>query len=142
MGKTNFDELELVEPLANDQLAAPNAIETLHFFISGAQTTGAKKGGALIGVAGTITDVRARLDTAPTSAAFILDVNKNGTTIFTTQANRPTVADGGNNSTTTAPDVTALAASDRLTFDIDQIGSGDAGSDLYVSITIKRAHVA
>ncbi len=124
------------------KLSAPNAEETIHFFIAGGQTTGVKKAGALVGVAGTIVDVRAYLDTAPTTSSFIIDVNKNGTTVFSTQGNRPTIAAAGNASSTTAPDVTALAAGDRLSFDIDQIGSGTAGSDLYVSVTIKRTLVA
>ena len=39
------------------------------------------------------------------------------------------------------PEVTALAAGDRLAFDIDQIGSGTAGSGLAVSVTVKRLNV-
>ncbi|MCL5074206.1 MAG: hypothetical protein M1136_00930 [Chloroflexi bacterium] len=142
MGKTNFDELELVTNLPNTELASPNAEDTITFYVAGAQTVGTKKAAALIGKAATITDVRAYLDTAPTGATFIVDVNINGVTAFTTQANRPTIAISGNASTTTLPDVVALAAGDRLTIDVDQIGSTVAGSDLYVTITIKRAHVA
>lgn len=151
MGVTNLDELNLVTGLAaaqlagsipNSKLSTPNHEETLHFFVAGTQTTGTKKAAAIVGLAGTIVDVRAYLDTAPTTSSFIIDVNKNGTTIFTTQANRPTVAIAGNASTTTAPDVTAVAAGDRITVDCDQIGSGTAGSDLYVSVTVKRANVA
>ena len=71
---------------------------------------------------------------------MILDVNKNGTTIFTTQGARPTIADGQRPSSTTLPAVTAVAAGDTLTIDVDQIGSGTAGSDLYVSITLRRQH--
>jgi hypothetical protein len=138
MGTTNFDTV------VADAFTGPitrQAYETLEFFIAGAQTTGTKKLAALIGVACTVVDVRAYLDTAPTTSSFILDVNKNGTTIFSTQGNRPTVAASGNASSTTAPDVTAFAAGDRLSVDIDQIGSGTAGSDLYVSVTVKRALV-
>lgn len=130
MPVTNLDQLALATPLQAD--------ETIHFFIAGAQTTGTKKAAMLIGRAGTIVDVRAYLDTAPTGATFIVDVNKNGTTLFTTQSVRPTIAISGNASTTTLPAVTTVAAGDRLTVDIDQIGSTVAGSDLYVSITIKH----
>lgn len=130
MGTTNLDKLVLAEPLTYTQ--------EYTFFVSGAQTTGTKKAAALISEAGTITDVRARLDTAPVGSTFIVDVNKNGTTIFSTQGNRPTIAAAGNNSTTTAPDVTAVAAGDRLSIDVDQIGSGTAGSDLYVTVTVER----
>lgn len=67
--------------------------------------------------------------TAPTGATLIVDVNKNGTTIFTTQGNRPTIAISGNADDSGTPDVTTVAEGDRLSFDIDQIGSGDAGGN-------------
>lgn len=137
MARTGLDELDLRVPLAATEIAA-DANETFHFFSAGAQTAGAKKAGFVCGVAGTITDVRAYADTAPTGATLIVDVNKNGTTIFTTQSARPTIAIAGNASTTTAPAVTSVAAGDRITYDVDQIGSTIAGSDLYVSVTIKH----
>lgn len=71
--------------------------------------------------------------TAPTGQAILVDVNKGGTTIYSTQANRPSVADGATQgSSTIAPDITSAAAGDYLTADIDQIGSGTAGADLIV----------
>ena len=73
-----------------------------------------------------------RAATAPTGASIVVDVNKNGTTIFTTQANRPTVAAAGNVSGQAVPDVTSLAVGDYLTVDIDQVGSTIAGADLVV----------
>jgi hypothetical protein len=136
MGTTNFDSVA-----ANGQTLNPKHYDVINFFISGAQTTGTTKAGALIPYAGTITDVRAYLDTAPTGSTFIVDIHKSGTTIFTTQGSRPTVAISGNASTTTAPDVTSVAVGDRLTLDIDQIGSSVAGSGLYVAVSIKRANV-
>lgn len=85
-----------------------------------------------------VQDVRAMVGTAPTGAAAIFDVRRNGTTIFTTTANRPTVAAAANASSTTAPDVTVLAAGDYLTSDIAQIGSTVAGSDLVLNVTLRR----
>ena len=84
--------------------------------------------------ASTIAYARASVGTAPTGATLICDVNKNGTTIFTTQANRPTIAISGNTDESGVPDVTALADGDYLEVDIDQIGSTVAGSDLTVQI--------
>lgn len=90
-------------------------------------------------VAMTIQHVRLYCGTAPSGTtgtpisgqSLVVDVNKNGTTIFTTQANRPTVASTAQSETaTTAPDVTSLAAGDRLSFDIDYVGSTAAGADL------------
>lgn len=167
MGTTGLDQLSLTTPLSGANIAAgaidsahlaagvvgptqlaagavglaalanPNAYQTITFFVGGAQTTGNTKAGAIVGVAGTIVDVRAYLDTAPTGSSFIVDVNKNGTTLFTTAANMPTIAASANASSTTLPDITAVAAGDRLTIDVDQIGSTVAGSGLYVTVTIK-----
>lgn len=71
---------------------------------------------------------------SPTGAAIIVDVNLNGTTIFTTEANRPQIAAGGTGGTSGTPNVTAFNKNDKLSVDVDQIGSGDAGADLTVSI--------
>jgi hypothetical protein len=82
----------------------------------------------------TITNVIVSVGTAPTGASLIVDVNKNGTTIFTTQANRPTITAASNADTSSAPAVTSLTSSDYLTVDIDQVGSTVKGSDLTVQI--------
>lgn len=87
---------------------------------------------------GTIMAAAAVVNTAPTGAAVIADVNLNGTTIYTTAANRPTVAAGANDSGETVPDVTTFSVGDYLTVDVDQIGSGTAGSDLVVVVRVRR----
>jgi hypothetical protein len=84
----------------------------------------------------TISVVRAAVGTAPTGASIIVDVNKNGTTIYGTQANRPTIAINGFTATGGTASVTSLAAGDYLTVDIDQVGSTIAGSDLTVIVTL------
>lgn len=81
-------------------------------------------------IAATIVGVQIAVGTPPTGAAIIADVNKNGTTVFTTQGNRPQIAIGANSSAVKTPDVTAVVAGDYLTVDVDQIGSTVAGSDL------------
>lgn len=85
----------------------------------------------------TVTSVRASVGTAPTGATLIVDVNKNGTTIYTTQANRPTIAISGFTATANSPDVTTFTSGDYLTVDIDQVGSTVAGSDLTVEIEMR-----
>lgn len=78
----------------------------------------------------TIKSVRTSVGTAPTGASLIADVNKNGTTIFSTQANRPTIAASGNTSgSVTNMNVTSWANGEYITVDIDQIGSTIAGAD-------------
>ena len=84
--------------------------------------------------AATIVNVMAWVSTAPAGASIIFDVNKNGTTIFTTQGNRPTIAAASNSDTSSTPDVTSIAANDYLTVDVDQIGSTTPGANATVTI--------
>lgn len=74
----------------------------------------------------TISGIYLYRTTAGTSSSTILDLNKNGTTMYTTQANRPTIAfnDGDNKVSCALPDVTAISAGDVITIDIDQIEGG------------------
>ena len=82
----------------------------------------------------TIIKVKTYVKTAPTGATLIVDVNKGGTTIFTTQGNRPTIAISGNSDDSGTPDVTSLSEDDVLTVDVDQIGSSVAGADLTIEV--------
>lgn len=84
--------------------------------------------------AATIVGVTATVGVAPTGAAVRVDVNKNGVTIFTTQANRPSIAAAGFVAAEATPDVTAVAAGDYITVDVDVIGSTLPGEDLLVEI--------
>lgn len=70
------------------------------------------------------------VDTAPTGAAIIVDMNVNGTSIFPTTA-KPTIAAGANMGTILAiPDNPWVDILDYVTMDIDQVGSGVAGGRL------------
>lgn len=91
------------------------------------------------GVTWTIAEVRASVGTAPTGASLIVDVHKSGTTIFTTQSNRPTVAASGFTDLADAVEVPSLASGEYLTVDVDQIGSSVAGEDLTVQVLLTRA---
>ncbi len=104
---------------------------------AGALTAAANKARFTAPVTGSIVGVYISAITAPVGAAILVDLNKAGTTMFTTQANRPTIADGANDGTVKVPDVTAVAAGDVLTVDVDQVGSGTAGSNLTVSIALR-----
>ena len=84
--------------------------------------------------AGKISYVTAAVTTAPTGSTAIIDLNKNGTTMYTTQGNRPTIAVSGTSVTATNPDVLTWAAGDRLAIEVDQKGSSTAGANLTVCI--------
>src|SRR5262245_24405037 len=74
--------------------------------------------------------------TPPTGADIIVDVNKNGTTIFITQGNRPRVLGGTNGGTLSTPDDQSFADGDYLTIDVDQIGSVTPGADVLVGLLV------
>lgn len=89
----------------------------------------------------TITEVTIEVNTLPTGASVIADVNSVNnstnakTTLYSTQANRPTIAVGGNYSNVaTLPNTTSLSAGTSISVDCDQIGSTIAGADLVVIV--------
>lgn len=112
----------------------PDVRHILKLEASGALTTGAKDRW-IAPFSGEIVNVTAVVGTAPTGAPLILDLQKEGVTIFTTTANRPTIPISGTESPVSArPDVTPFAAGDTFTLMVSQIGSTVAGSDLDVTV--------
>ena len=110
---------------------------TLTFSIPDTLTTGQKKQRLLAPCALTLTKVRLVVDTAPTGADIIVDVHTGtgaGTTVFTTQDNRPKIEAGSKTGVSVAPDVTSIAEGDELSVYIDQIGSTVAGADLTIEV--------
>lgn len=87
----------------------------------------------------TIQSVEVALATTPDTTAVIVDANKNGTTLFSTQANRPTVSPGSYHSGLKVPNVTSVSLGDYLTFDVDQIGSVGTGTTdpTFISDTVQ-----
>lgn len=84
----------------------------------------------------TIRAVTVAVDATSAGASQIFDVNKDGTTLFTTQANRPTVAAAAVSASVALPDVTTLAAGNVITVDCDQVGSGTAGTGFTIAISV------
>jgi hypothetical protein len=75
----------------------------------------------------TITAVYVSVGTAPTGASLIVDIHKNGTTIFTNQSHRPTITAGNFYGVSSSVDVPSWNTNDYLTAFIDQVGSTIAG---------------
>lgn len=124
---------------AHDLNAKLNSIgkTNIHFCIQGTAQVKNKVIQVLLGQSITISKVKVYGDTAPTGASLIVDVNKNGTTIFTAQANRPEIAIAGHADDSGTPDVPAFVEGDRLSVDIDQVGSTEpGGNDLTVTIVV------
>lgn len=82
----------------------------------------------------TMSKVYANVKTAPTGQSILIDINLNGSTIWSTQSNRVAIAAAATAGTQTSFDTTALVQGDVLTFDIDQVGSGTAGADLTIEV--------
>jgi len=88
---------------------------------------------------GVLTRAHAAVWTPPVGADIVLDVNRNGTSIFTDADDRLVIPDGlyttdyvvlaGN------PDITTeVTAGDYFSVDVDQIGSGTEGANLTVQL--------
>jgi hypothetical protein len=73
----------------------------------------------------TLESVHVRAKTAPDTQALIVDIHKNGSTLFTTQANRPQVSVGNHTGSSSALDVTSWADGEYLEAEIDQADGAD-----------------
>src|SRR3972149_4226736 len=87
----------------------------------------------------TLDRVDLTVTTAPTGAALIVDVNECSTptscgTVFSTQANRPQIAVSALSGSSTTFNDTSIALGSYIGFDIDQVGSTVAGSNLTVTV--------
>jgi hypothetical protein len=79
-----------------------------------------------------VTSVFLEVTTAPTGAALIVDINKNGNTLFTTRPQIAAAALTGGSGAIFVANPTTLALDDKLTVDIDQVGSTIAGANIVV----------
>jgi len=83
----------------------------------------------------TITGEVAYVDTAPTGATLIMDIMKNGTTIYA--STKPLFAISANTHTVGVATTTALVSGDRVTFKITQIGSTEPGEGVRFTLKCK-----
>jgi hypothetical protein len=81
----------------------------------------------------TLGNVRASVGTAPTGSSIIIDVNKNGSSVFTTNS-KPQIFAGQTLVSTSTPNITEFTTGDYITVDVDAVGSLNPGSDLTVQI--------
>jgi len=120
----------------DDAIAA--LTEGIVWYIPGALATGTDMTVPFVfNETATINYVYITAGTLGSASSTIVDVNKNGTTIFTTQASRPELAydDANSWAVSAAPDVTTLEEGDLLTLDIDQIATGVADLSVFVVIS-------
>ena len=123
-----------------ENAAGSGGVAVATFIQPGTLSTGVGAAAFIFPFSAVILGVAASVGTAPTGASVICDVNKNGTTIFTTQGNRPTIAVSTTKTTTMpAPNVSSVAQFDTLSVDIDQVGSTITGADLVVVVSFNSA---
>jgi len=140
----------------SDFFFAPMISDTILWRIDGVQTAGTDKRRWMPDSYGIVTHVELVLKTGPTGAAFIIDVNNTNSgaavaTMFSGSGAQPQVAAGGtiNGAVpdgpyaqrcfqpiygTTAPTDNAHI----LQLDIDQVGSGTAGSDVDICVRTRK----
>ncbi len=98
-----------------------------------ASTTGVER--KYFGERAFIQSVSVAADTAGTGTGLnTIDVHKNGTTIFTDQNDRPTLAAAENYSGAAGPAVRGMAAGDFLTVDIDAVTASTAAEDITIVV--------
>lgn len=86
-------------------------------------------------VRATLVGVSAVLENGPTGDSFIIDLNKNGTSVWTDQSKRPEILEGSTVSgEVTDIDLPTIEVGDQLSVDIDQVGSTWPGDDLTVTV--------
>ena len=103
-------------------------------------TTGTGKVAFRMPYAMTLTEVRASVTTAPTSANLVCDINKSGTSILSTKLSIDATEKTSTTATTEAViSDSALADDSEITIDIDQVGSSVAGTGLKVYLIGNRA---
>ena len=127
---------------ANEQLeisaTVSSAVHVIGFFSAGTLSVGQKAPRVRSPWAGTIYEIVSNvgINGQPVGSGIIADVEKGGTTIFTTQGNRPTILDGQLDSDAEVPDVTSVSIGDVFTFSIDQVGTTTSGSNLMIQVRI------
>jgi len=103
------------------------AKQTRDWAIAGVLSVGTEQGGIwIVPRALTIEKAYIYCKNTGTADSSIVDINKNGTTVFTTQANCPTLAfdDTDKKAESGTPEVTDLVEGDIVSMDIDQIAVG------------------
>lgn len=82
--------------------------------------------------------VAGRVVTPPTGSSVILDILKNGVSVFASPGDRPTIASGQNNAVTTIPEGFMFADGDYLEINIVQVGSTVPGETLTAAVRLAR----
>jgi len=112
-------------------------LETLPFAVSGPQVIKAYGSRYYCEQDYAVRSVRISVGTTPAGSDLIVDVNRNGTSMFASAAARPRIVPGAYTALVKPEDVT-FSAGDYITVDVDQVGSSSPGIDLTIQIRVER----
>ena len=107
------------------------------FFVPGTQTASNVKAMEIVPFDGFITNVHAELVTAGVTGSQVVDLNKNGTTIFAAAAKITFTAAAAVNAYS-ALTSRAVSKGDKISLDVDSIHSGTAAVGLLVHMQISK----
>lgn len=82
-----------------------------------------------------VEDIRASVTSAPSGSSIIVDITKNGTSIFTVGSTLSIDSGEETSSTSASPyelSTASIAADDEIVIDVTQVGSVDAGTGLKI----------
>jgi hypothetical protein len=86
-----------------------------------------------------LVSVQAVTSVSPTGQPILVDVNINNVSVWTAPGDRITIPAGQDESAVvTVFDTDTFVAGDRLSIDVDQVGSGNPGEDLVVLVRVLR----
>jgi len=104
--------------------------------VSGELHAAKRRTSARMPASGKIIGVYTSIGTPASGATVIVDVNISDTTIFTTQANRPTIAAGAYSSVAGTAANNKFSLGDIIAVDIDRVGTEISGEDLTIGIWV------
>jgi len=114
-------------------------VSSMVWFIDGGLTLNATGSAVVTMPFGlTVSTGSLRVNVAPTGSAIIVDINRNGTSIFSTLPQIAADSTTSNKTGTLSP--TTFSVDDEISVAIDQVGSTTAGSGLTIMLTGTRKY--
>lgn len=104
------------------------------FYFSGALTIGVKPQVWWPRQSSILKGILAYVNTAPLDQSIIIDVRKNGISIFPTPANRLIIPAGQNKVEINLEPTPSMVRGDKIDFNVEQIGISSTGSDLNIQL--------
>ena len=121
------------------RLKVDNVTRVLMWYISGEMAAVTDASARItIPFPGKIIKAKAYIETAPTAADLLIDINLNGTTLWASSGKLTITATENSATDLTSFDKTAVVEDDYFTIDIDQVGSTEEGEDLTIQLHIEE----